>query len=72
MPPDLDRSQRVALARRIYREQLTSARYRGWIHRVDAALERNTAAQVRSFAALAADAKAAGKSSCWFVDVRRK
>ena len=56
----------------VYSEQLTSARYRGWLHHVDAALERHTADQARSFATLAADAKAAGKSSCWFVDVRRK
>jgi hypothetical protein len=69
---DLDDSQKVVIARQIYGEQLTSVRYRGWLHHLGLLRGASDADKARQFEILAADAKAAGKSGCWFADVRRQ
>ena len=72
MSADLDPSQRVVVARQRYGEQLTSARYRGWIHHLSIAVRNENAADKASHLdTLTADAKAAGKTSCWFADALR-
>jgi hypothetical protein len=72
LPADLDASQKVTVARHMYGERLTSARYRGWLHRLSVAVhDENTAERVRQLDILSADARAAGKTSCWFSDSLR-
>lgn len=72
MLADTDPSQKVAIARQMYGERLTSARYRGWLHHLSVAVhDENAAERASQVALLAADAKAAGKTSCWFADSLR-
>jgi hypothetical protein len=69
---DLDPSQKVTIARVKYGEQLTSARYRGWLHHLSVAVhDENAAEKASQLDTLSADAKAAGKTSCWFPDTLR-
>ena len=64
--------KKVVVARQRYGEQLTSARYRGWIHHLSIAVRNENAADKGSHLdTLSADAKAAGKTSCWFADTLR-
>jgi hypothetical protein len=72
MLTDADPSQKVTIARHMYGERLTSARYRGWLHHLSVAVHDENATQRSSqIAILSADAKAAGKTSCWFADSLR-
>ena len=73
MLPEADLGQRVRIARQMYGERLTSPRYRRWLHHLSVALhDENVAERVNQTAILATDAKAAGKTSCWFADSLRR
>jgi hypothetical protein len=73
MPADFDLSQRVVVARHMYEEVLTSKRYRSWLHGMDNAVKSDDQAEkARRIDDLSAQAKAAGKQTCWFADNLRK
>jgi hypothetical protein len=73
IPADFDPSQKVAVARQMYEEKLTSTRFRSWLHGLDKAVKADDQAEkARRLDDLSAQAKAAGKQACWFADTLRK